>query len=111
MAQTERQDGSRSTETTRDVNWFDRLIGITMLRRALSGIVLIAIAFTVVWIDDWLLALWVAVAGARMAFEWERIVHGRGMTWAALIHGATVVLAVLLMWQRLPAFALGAIVF
>lgn len=111
MARTERQDSTHSTETTHDLNWFDRLIGITMLRRAMSGIVLIAIAFTVVWIEDWLLALWVAIAGARMAFEWERIVHGRGLTWAALIHGATVVVAVLLTWQRLPVFALGAIFF
>jgi phosphatidate cytidylyltransferase len=80
-----------------------------MVRRVLSGVALIAIAFAVVWINDWLLAVWVAVAGARMAFEWERIVHGRGLTWAALIHGATVVIAVILMWQRLPLFALAAI--
>jgi phosphatidate cytidylyltransferase len=109
MAQTERQDRSLSNDTPSSVNWFDRLFGTTMVRRVLSGLVLIAIAFAVVWINDWLLALWVAVAGARMSFEWERIVHGRGLTWAALIHGATVVLAVILMWQKLPLFALAAI--
>jgi phosphatidate cytidylyltransferase len=109
MAQTERQGRTIPSDPPSDVNWFDRLFGTTMVRRALSGVVLIAIAFTVVWIGDWLLAFWLAVAGARMAFEWERIVHGRGLTWAALIHGATVIIAVILMWQKLPLFALAAI--
>lgn len=109
MAQIDRPESFPSPQATPGVNWFDKLIGTSMVRRALSGVVLIAIALAVLWVGDWLLALWVSIAGARMAFEWERMVHGRVDISSTVINAATVVAAVLLTWKGLPLIALGAV--
>lgn len=80
-----------------------------LLRRVASALVLVAIALVVVWQGGWILAAWIVAVGARMAFEWERLVDARGLSPAFAMHAGTVAAAVILTLKHEPLGALAAI--
>ncbi|NWH08941.1 MAG: phosphatidate cytidylyltransferase [Alphaproteobacteria bacterium] len=87
------------------LDWRDPLV-----RRIVSGVLLAALGLFVSAEGGWLLTAWLTLIGARMAFEWARLLTGMSWTLLTLIMGGTVAAAVLVGgWGRYEiAFAIVA---
>lgn len=105
MTDASRMTGEMQTTRARAWRW-----PATLTLRIVAGVVLGVWAIFVIWMGGWLLAAWVALAGARMAFEWERLVDSRALWARAALHGATVAGSVALAWLGLPLLAVGVAV-
>ena len=62
--------------------------------RLVSGIVLAAGAFALIWLGGWGFTGLVGVGAVLMSWEWSRIVRGEGIDTACVVHALAVALAV-----------------
>lgn len=72
------------------LDWRDPLV-----RRIISGLLLAALGLLVAGKGGWLLVAWLMLIGARMGFEWSRLLTGMSWTLLTLTEGSAIVLAIL----------------
>lgn len=61
-----------------------------------SALLLVPLSLWTVWQGGWLFASLIGLVAVLMAFEWTRLVHGKGVLWVFYIHSAILLLSICL---------------
>lgn len=76
-----------------------------------SALLLVPLSLWTVWQGGWLFASLIGLVAVLMAFEWTRLVHGKGVLWVFYIHSAILLLSICLTALGEPGYGMLAIAF